>query len=213
MMEIDAGLFREDVPLGRVIILPSVGAFSLYITSYGPGCEVATYIPCPFPKDVEFAQRLQWAGDDVPKVIYPPPATWNAIFHQYTKGTVEQVVPEMTMDKGIHVDCSITFRSSDRATLKLRYIHYTAEVEYEMEAILAEKLPCILSQAFQTIRDHPLLANVKHLYIRGENPIAENLELVANAVGRLLGSMGPLEDLTLEDCNLRPYLNAFLDTP
>jgi len=25
--------------------------------------------------------------------------------------------------------------------------------------------------------------------------------------------MGPLENLTLEDCDLRPYLDAFLDTP
>ena len=82
-----------------------------------------------------------------------------------------------------------------------------------MGAILDEKFSGTLSQAFQTIRDHPLLANVRHLRIRGGNLAGGNLELVTNAVGRLFGSMGPLENLTLGGCDLRPYLDAFLDTP
>ena len=46
-----------------------------------------------------------------------------------------------------------------------------------------------------------------------EPPVAGNLEPVANAVGRLFGSMGPLENLTLDGCDLQPYLDPFLDTP
>jgi len=78
---------------------------------------------------------------------------------------------------------------------------------------LEQRIPGIFSQAFQAIRDHPLLASVKHLYIQGGNLVAGNIEPVANAVGRLFGSMGPLENLTLDGCDLRPYLDPFLDTP
>ena len=212
-MRIWADQFREDVPPGRVIVLPCVETFFLDIISYGPGCEISTHISCPFAKRVEFEHGLEGAGDNVPVAIYPSSTPWNAIVHQYTKGTVERVVLEMTMDKDFNIDCSITFRSSDRTTLKLSYTHHVAETEEEMEAILEWRIPGIFSQALQAIRYHPLLANVKHLYIRGGKLVEGNLELVTNAVGELLGSMGPLENLTLDGCDLRPYLDAFLDTP
>jgi len=212
-MLIEADEFYEDVPPGRVIVFPHVKTFFLNITSYGPGCEIATHISCPFARSVEFEHLLECAGDRVPKAIYPLSKPWNTIVHQYTKGTVERVVFEMTMDEDYHIDCSIAFRSSDGAVLKLCYTHHTAEVEYEMEAILEKRIPKIFSQALQTIQEHPLLANVKRLCIRGGNLVAGNLEPVVNAVGRLFGSMGPLESLTLDGCDLRPYLDPFLDTP
>ena len=210
---IGADLFREDIPPGRVIVLPCVKTFSLEIASYGPGCEVATHISCPFAKQVEFTYLTRYAGNNVPEAVYPPPTAWNMIVHQYAKGTVERVTLEMTVDEYSDITCSITFGSSDRATLKLHYIHYADGKENEMEEISEERLPRIFSQAFQTIRDHPLLANVKHLRIRGGNLLTGNLELVTNAVGRLFGSMESLENLTLGGCDLRPYLDAFLDTP
>ena len=195
-MLIETRRFCENVPPGRVIVLPRVRTFSLDTTSSGPGCEIATHISCPFATNVEFKYGPDGAGDWVPKAIYPPSKPWNTIVHQYTKGTVEQVVFEMTMDEEYHIYCSITFRSSDGAALKLNYTHYTGEVKYEMEEIPEVRIPGISSQAFQAIREHPLLANVKRLWIRGGNLVAGNLEPVASAVGRLFGSMGPLENLT-----------------
>jgi len=210
-IRIEADRFREDVPPGRVIVLPYVKTFYLDIASYGPGCEIATHISCPFAKHVGFAHC--YAGGNIPLVIYPLSTPWNTTAHQYTKGTVERVEFEMTMDEDFNIDCSITFRSSDGATLKLCYAHRTFNMEYEIKEILEERLPGIFSQAFQTIQDHPLLANVKHLSIRGGNVVTHNLEPITSAIGRLLGSMGPLENLTLDNCDLRPYLDAFLDTP
>jgi len=205
--------FREDVPLGRVIVLPYVETFYLNIPSYGPSCEIETHISCPFAKHVEFAYRLECLGDNVSEDIYPPSTSLGAIIHQYTEGTVERVVLEVMRDGDFNIECSIAFRSSDGATLKLCYVHYTAEAGEEMEEILEERLPVIFSQAFQTIRGHPLLANIRRLCIRGGNFITHNPKLVAKAVGRLLGSMGPLENLTLDKCDLQPYLDAFLDIP
>ena len=211
-MRIRTTLFHEDIPPGRIIVLPCVKTFTLIALSYGTGCEIATHISCPFAERVEFAHRLDCPGDDVPEAIYPPSVPWNAIVHQYAKGTVERVVFEMVMEN-FDIDCFIAFGSSDGATINLGYAHHTDEVEYEMEAIFEERIPGIFSQALQAIQDHPLLANVKHLYIRGRNLVAGDLEPVANAVGRLFGSMGPLENLTLDGCDLRPYLDPFLDTP
>ena len=123
-VSIDADQFHEDVPLERVVILPYVKTFSLCIVNYGPGCEIAAHILCPFAKRVEFSHMLGCAGNNVPKAIYPPSAVWNTIIHQYTRGTVEQVALEMTMDEDLTIDCWITFRSSDGATLKLCYTHH-----------------------------------------------------------------------------------------
>ena len=204
--------FREDVPPGRITVLPYVETFRLETPSYGPSCKIETHISCPFAKHVEFTYRPEFIGDNISEDIYPPSTSLGAIVDQYTEGTVERVVLEVTRDEDFSIDCSITFRSSDGATLKLCYFHYTAEAE-EAEETLEEKLTRSFSEAFQTIRDHPLLANVRSLCIRGGNLVTCNPKLVAKTVGRLLGSMGPLENLTLDKCDLQPYLDAFLDTP
>ena len=212
-MRIEAYTFDEDVPAERIIVLSHVKTFDLGVTNYDPGCEFTTHISCPFAKHVEFSHMLEGAGDNVPKDAYPPSIPWNAIARQYTKGTVERVVLEITMDEELHIDCSITFRSSERATLKLCYNHLTTEEDFDMEMNLKERLPVVFSQALRTIRNHPLLANVRHLHIKGGDLVIHDLRLAAEGIGRLLGSMGQLENLTLEGCDLRPYLDAFLDTP
>ena len=49
------------------------------------------------------------------------------------------------MNKDYHIDCSIVFRSSDGAVLKLCYNQHTGEVECEMEAILEKRIPVFFS--------------------------------------------------------------------
>ncbi|KAF9643416.1 hypothetical protein BDM02DRAFT_3264106 [Thelephora ganbajun] len=210
---ITADRFSEDIPPDRVVVLPYIKTFYLTITSYGPGCEITTHISCPSAERAKFEYMLDCAGCDVPEAIYPPSIPLNAIARQYTKGTVEQVVLELTMDEYLAMNCSIAFWSSDGATLKLCYIHHNIEDQDDMDTIFNERLPEVFSHASRTIKDHPLLANVKRLCIRGGNLLTGNLELTTNDVGKLLGSMGPLERLTLDSCDLRPYLDAFLDAP
>jgi len=214
-LSIEADPLHEDVPPGRVIVLPSAMIFSLTIISYGPGCEIATHISCPSAVRAEFKHLLEGAGDVIPKDAYPPSVSWSAITRQYTKGTAEQVVLKMAMDEYFTINCSIAFRSSDRATLELSYIHYSAgdEDEDDMNTIFNEWLPCVFSQASRTIRNHPLLADVRRLWIRGGGLVAGDLELATSDVGLLLGSMGPLEEVILVGCDLRPYLDTFLGTP
>ena len=201
-MRIEAGRFDEDVPAQRIIVLSHVKTFDLGVTNDGRGCEIATRISCPFAKRVEFSHTPQ-ARDDVPEDPYPPSIPWKAIARQYTNGAVERVVLEMKMDnRYLRMNCSITFESSDKAILKLCYIYWTAEGSTE-----------IFPGALRTIQDHPRLANIRHLHIKGGNLAIDDLGPATERIGRLLGSMGPLENLTLEGCDLHPYLDAFLSIP
>jgi len=204
---------HEDVPPERVVVLPCVETFYLGITNDSPGCEIAPHISCPSANHAEFLYMLDGAGWDIPEGIYPPSNPWSMIARQYAKGMVEQVVLKTTMDKDFTIDCSIAFWSSDRAALILRHIYHSIEDEDPVDWILKERFPDVLSQAFRAIRDHPLLANVRYFCIRGGDLVTGDLKLATNDVGRLFGSMGPLEMLTLDGCDLRPYLDAFLDTP
>ena len=210
---IQAYSLHEDIPPERVIVLPHVETFHLDIANDDPGCEISPHISCPSAKHAKFSYMLQCAGCEVPEGIYPPPDPWSMITRQYTKGTVEQVVLKITMDEYLTIDSLITFWSSDGDALQLCYTHQSIEDQDPMNEILNERLPDVFSQAFRTIRDHPLLAKIRYLCVRGGDLVAGNLELATNDVGRLFGSMGPLEKLTLDECDLRPYLDPFLDTP
>ena len=131
--------FGKGVPQGRIIVLPCVETFHLDIPTYGPSCKIETHISCPFAKCVEFVYRPEPVGDDVSGDIYPPSTSLGAIVNQYTEGTVERVVLEVMKDEDFNVDCSITFRSPDSATLELCYYHYTRaeeEMEFSEERLL-----------------------------------------------------------------------------
>lgn len=204
---------NEDVPPGRVAVLPHVETFSLQTTCEDPGCEIITHMSCPYATLAEFSHCVEAAGYHVPEVIYPPPGPLGAIVRQYTKGIVDQVIFELSLDEHLNINSSLTFLTPDRVTLELSYTHFSTEDEGEMGATHNERFPEIFSQASRTIGSHPQLENVRHLSIRGGSQLTGNLELTTSDVGKLLGSMGPLERLILVGCDLRPFLDAFLDTP
>ena len=67
---IEADQLHEDVPPGRVAVLLCAKTFVLHMTNYGPGCEIATHISCPFAEDVEFDHRPTGDGDNVGHLPY-----------------------------------------------------------------------------------------------------------------------------------------------
>lgn len=204
--------FNEDVPPKRVVVLPHIESFLFCVTHRHPGCEISTHISCPSAKRTVFHHLPQFTSHGTPKNIYPPSLPLTTIVRQYTNRTIDQAILDLETPDG-HLSCSLTFRSSNGATLELRYTHHTAEDSGDMDRILSEILPPIFSQACRTIRDHPLFVDVRHLSINGGGLITGNLGLATNDIGRLLGCMGSLERLTLHDCDLRPFLDAFLETP
>ena len=74
---------------------------------------------------------------------------------------------DITSDKDTYAGCSIAFKSSDGAILKLCCTHYATGEDFDIEIILERRLPIVFSQALRTIRDHPLLAKIRHLHIKG----------------------------------------------
>lgn len=208
----DICICHKDVPLDRVIVLPCVESFYLNIMNDSSGWELATHLSCPSAERAGFVCRLRSAedGDKIPEGIYPPSLLWSAIARQYTMGTVNKVVLELKEDED--PTCSIIFWSSDEVSLDLFYDHSVAGSDDRDMPLDARIGTEVLSRAFRTIRDHPLLTNVRILCIKGGGLIGGDLELAAKDIKKLLGSMGPLEELVLIDCDLQPYIGAFLET-
>ena len=203
----------EAVPTDRVIVLPCVKDFHLDIANDSFNWELATHLSCPSAEHARFSRMLRSAplGDVTPEDIYPPSLSWTRIIRQYATGTVEQV--ELELKVGEEPSCSIAFRTSDEATLSLHYHHSIRSGDRQDATLNAWIGSHLFSRACRVIRDHQLLSNLKYLDIRGGGLLADNLKLTTSNVGRLLGSMGPLEELVLHECDLRPYLDPFLETP
>lgn len=124
-------------------------------------------------------------------------------------GTVSEV--QLKFEEGEELTCTITFLLSNEATLLLCYSH---PIGAGGNRTLVGKLRSdLFSRASRTILDHPLVESVRALWIRGGGLLAADPKLAANDVGSLFGSMGPLDKLCLDACDLRPYLDPFLETP
>ena len=200
------GVFRD-----RVLVLPCVKDFCLDTATERSSWGLATHLSCPSVERAEFWLRTTIYGYDVPEDIYPPPPQWNAIVRQYPMAMVDEVELRLAMDE--ELTCTINFWSSKGATLDLHYTHFIGGGP-DRATILDEKIGSdVFSQASKTIRDYPQLEDIRRLSIVGGGLLAGHLELTANDVGKLLGSVGPLEGLDLEGCDLRPYLDPFLETP
>ena len=117
--------------------------------------------------------------------IFPSPASRNAIVCRCTRSPVEQVILEIEMIQHSPIlACSLTFQSTDATCIKLRFEVITKdtnkdEVGYETP--------------FDEMHCGPLVSD----YTR--------VTPITNGVGRLFKSLGPLEVLTLDHCDMRPY--------
>ena len=212
-MDISKTISYEGVPLHKVLVLPRVKDFCLDITSDSFSWELAAHLSCPSAERAGFVCRLPsiHLNNSIPEDIYPPPLPWRAIVRRYTTGTVGRVEIELKLDK--EITGSVIFWSSSEVALDLYYDH-PIKIGGATDTELEEKIGTdIFSQACRTVLDHPLLSNVRGLYIIGGGLLAGNLDLAANDVGKLLGSMGPLEELVLDGCDMRPYLDTFFETP
>jgi hypothetical protein len=110
------------------------------------------------------------------------------------------------------ITCSLAFRSSDATTTRLDFkVAASHGYDGDFPGLYCEAF----SQASRTIRDHPLPANVKRLCFNHSFRSFDYTQRrrIANEVGQLFKSVGPLEELTLNGCDLRSYLIPFLDRP
>ena len=205
LLTIVANTSFEGVPQGRVVVLPNAKELKVIVTDGEPGYKIATHISCPSAKNTFILHK--WLPDeDLPEEIFPTSVCWNAIVHQHSRSPVEEVTLEIKI--GDVSTFKLTFRSSDDAAIELWF----ASEEDEDEDELDETYNRALTQAIRTIRDHPQLANLKRLNICDEFFSMEPSH-VADQIGRLFKSVGPLDKFTVSDSDLRPYLHSFLNLP
>ena len=215
-IEIRADALLGDVPLGRVVVLPNVETFGLSMGEDGLGCEIAAHISCPSARLTSLLYE-QNTDDAVSAEIFPTSVSWNAIARQYAASPVDEVVLEIMASRNPIITCLLTFLSPGPATLALGFKIITNGDDDDDEELemLGEWHAEIFSQASMTIRTHPLLANVKRLRIQDKYIAFDPDELapIASEVRQLFKSVGPLDSLTLNVFDLRPYLAPFLDLP
>ena len=206
--------FQGDIPPDRVAVLPNVE--TLLVTRDEPGYEIAAHISCPSARLASFVR--EYDGEyGVPEGIFPTSTSWNAIGSQHMASTIDEVVLGITAEDDI-LFYSLSLLSPGLDTLKFGY-RGTIEDEddYETPDSLEEEHSRIFSQAFEAVRHHPLLNNVKRLRIQDQDRdfprTPHYLAHITEEATQLFKTVGPLEELILDVDYLRPFISPFFDPP
>ena len=192
-------LSLEGVARERVVVLQHVESLCLKANDGGPSYKLATHISCPSVKNASLTYKSEGRPHSVaPPETFPALDSLNAIIRQYTRNPIEEVRLDITHQDDL-IAYSLTFRSVNTAIVKFCF---QVDEDYD----IPESFCCdVFSKACKTIRGLPLLANVKYLHIDGLYVESESITQIAHDVGGLLKSLGPLEELTIYDCDMRPY--------
>ena len=191
-VKIVTDLSFEGIPRERVVVLQYVESLCLTMNNDDePVYKLATHISCPSVKDTSLTHE----NFESPETF---PAS-DASIRQYTRSPIEEVRLDLA-DPNYFIACSLTFRSADKTSI-------TFSLKIDDDWGTPESFSDdVFHEAFEAIRDLPLLANVKRLYVRGLLiSVGESTTRIACGFGGLLRSLGPLEELTLCRCDMRPW--------
>ena len=205
----------RDIPPDRVVVLPNVETFSLVQFIFGEGgYEVAARISCPSMTNTALIHEND-PGYDLAEEVLPDYASLNAIARQYTKSPAEELVFNTQSPPDFFLACSLTFLSPDATSLTVGF-RMTANNEHWVRRTDVEwTMSNIFPQATRAIRYYPLLAKIKRLHIKHGAVLftARQHALIVNEIELMFKSLGPLEKLTISQCDVRLYLAPFLDPP
>ena len=206
-VRITADISLEDAPQGRVVALPNVETFDLLMNDGGPGYKLAAHISCPSARCTTITQR-----DEDPEEAFPTSNSWDAIVRQYMRNPADEVTLEIRTTPAFA--CKLTFQSPGPTIIELNFrISLDDEDEDEFDLRSAEALQEVFLQATLLIRNHPQLDSVKRLRICHSFNFLFPLSIphIANEAGRLFKALGPLDELTIYHCDIRPYFHSFLN--
>ena len=141
--------------------------------------------------------------------MFPASGSWNAIVGQYARSPVEEVTLELKI--ALVIICKLAFRSADGTLIELCFKVVEDDDGFCLPS--QEMQSQILTQSTRTVQSHPQLANVKRLRICHSFRFICSPEVshIANEVGRLFKSVGPLDELTIYRCDLRPYCHSLFN--
>ena len=214
-MKVIANILLEGVPRERIVLLQDVETFSLVVNDGGPGYEIAARISCPSVRLTSFMHERD-AGDIIPREVLPDPVSWNAIARQYTRSPVEEISLSINADSETLIECFLTFQFRDKTVLKFHYrVAAGEEDDFMPQMPLVQLHYEVFSQASRTIKDHPLVANVKRIHINHWFIVSGSNEYprIADEARQLFKSVGPLEELTITLSDLYLYLGPPVDSP
>ena len=224
MVEIRVGatFVLESIPQEMVVILPNVKTFSLHVRAVCGDVpqvyDIAAHISCPRAEYTSLMNEMYGVDMSAGQEASPTPALWNTIVHQYSANPVEEVTLDLKPSWRMQTNCFLTFQSSGETVVKLDFkVHEEGAGRDNSDRSVAEIGWETFSQALKTIRNHPLLSHVKRLHIKLDDsePMYNTHEMpgVVGEVRKLFGSLGPLDKLTIDSCDLRVFLANFLDNP
>ena len=201
------------------VVLPNVETFSLLVHDNNDNAyqvyEPTVHISCPRAKYVSLTQERCGGDMTANPEIFPDSVSWRAIARKYLTSPVEEVTLgiEGLLLRSL-IAYSLAFHSSDAAVIKFGFEADGSSGEawgLSYEEMHLE----IFSQACRTIRDHPLLSHVKRFHIKDKTgTLGTNHAMpMAEVVRDLFGSLGPLDELTIDGFRLQIFLAPFIDLP
>jgi len=200
-MKIVAILSLGDIPRERVVVLQHVESFYLTGCDGGHGYKLATHISCPSVKDTSLT-HMGWGRHNsvAPPETFPTSDSLNVIIRQYTRSPIEEVTLEIKTGADFYdfLACSLTFRSADTTVIELRF-----ELSGYDDVPITRS---VFTRACRAIMDLPLPANVKRLHVRDLHNIGtRSITQIAHDFVGILRSLGSLEELTICNCDMRPW--------
>ena len=200
----------EEVPRD-LVVLPNVKTF--FLSVYGAELQVyepVTHISCPHATYTSLEQHIFDSSMTHGMEVFPNPVSCKTIVHQYSTSPVEEVTLEIGgYQYMIVATYSLTFESSNAAVIRFDFeLGGSGRADEELHMSHEEMNVEIFTQACRTIRSHPLLSHLKRLHIKdGSNSFGiERAVPMADVVWELFGSLGPLDELTIQGLDLRLFL-------
>ena len=208
---IAAHISFEGIHLGRTVVLPKVEGLTLVARGGRIGYKVATHLSCPSAIHTSLTYN-KGASEKIQEGVFPTSVSLNTIVRRYTRSPVEAVLLCVETFPASKCNFMLKFQSSDTTTITFCC---KASSAYDIFTPSNGTYYQLLAQTTRTIQNHPHLASIKHLRIcHGvSDATLGQISHIANEAGRLFKCLGPLDELTIYSCDLRPYLHAFLDLP
>ena len=211
-VKVGRGIILGDIPEDMAIVLPNVETFYLFVVGSGYQVyEPVARISCPRAKSTSLMLGIFDIDITTSLEIFPDPISWKEIARQYGSSPVEEVTLEMDYN-----EYSLAFQASDATVITLGFGVTDTSMEVEDLNLSQDEMHLeIFSQAFRTIRGHPLLSCVKRLHIEDSVGLLgrKNLIPAANTVADLFKGLGPLDELTIRSPDAEIFLAPFVDLP
>jgi len=212
-MMVIAPISLEGIPRGMLIFLQDVERFCLVARDGGSSYKLATHISCPSAQYTSFTHTREKEHALDALVEKFPEASWDTIVRQYTTSPIEEVTFETESDSDYFIACSLTFQSTDGTVIKLRFEVDEDDEDRdapEWKESFTAMYALVFYGASQTIKNRPLLVNIKRLQIYGPSSLNQGWIMnIAESFRELFQSLRHLEELTICGCDMRPYPFVF----